>query len=386
MGTAFEVYGRKPAVLIPYFLAAMFSFGTATAKDIQTVIITQFFAGLFGSAPVTNTGGVLSDIWAPTQRGTAIVGYAFAVVGGPVLGPIVGGAIVQSYLRWRWTEYLTGIMMMSILLVDILVLDESYPPVLLVYKARRLRITTANWALHAEFEEWDVSFKEMANKFGVRPFQMLVTPICFCVALHTSFVYGIIYGNLAAFPIEFQEERGWNLLVGALPFLALLLGIVLGGVANVLSQRFYNRQSLHNGNKAVPEARLPPMMIGGVGFSGGLFLFGWTSNKSISWIAPCIGVSLIGFGFFTIFQSALNYLIDTFQRYSASAVAAIVFVRSLLAAAFPLFISPMYRKLSIPWALSVLGFFSILLVPIPFLFYIYGPRLRARGKYSSNMD
>jgi MFS family permease len=79
-------YGRKPAVLIPYFIAGCFSFGTATAKDIQTILITRFFAGLFGSAPVTNTGGVLGDIWAPQQRGAAIVGYAFAVVGGPTLG------------------------------------------------------------------------------------------------------------------------------------------------------------------------------------------------------------------------------------------------------------------------------------------------------------
>ena len=100
-----EIFGRKPAVLIPYFLAAVFSFGTAAAKDIQTIVITRFFAGFFGSAPVTNTGGVLGDVWSPTERGTAIVFYAFAVVGGPVLGPIVGGAIVQSYLRWRWTEY-----------------------------------------------------------------------------------------------------------------------------------------------------------------------------------------------------------------------------------------------------------------------------------------
>jgi hypothetical protein len=102
-----EVYGRKPAVLIPYFLAAVLSFATATAKDIQTVLITRFFAGLFGSAPVTNTGGVLGDIWSAEMRGVAIVGYALAVVGGPVLGPIVGGAIVQSYLRWRWTEYVS---------------------------------------------------------------------------------------------------------------------------------------------------------------------------------------------------------------------------------------------------------------------------------------
>lgn len=100
-----EVYGRKPAVLGPYFIAAVLSFGSAVAKDLQTLMLTRFFTGFFGSAPVTNTGGVLSDIWSTEQRGAAIVGYAMAVVGGPVLGPIVGGAIVQSYLRWRWTQY-----------------------------------------------------------------------------------------------------------------------------------------------------------------------------------------------------------------------------------------------------------------------------------------
>ncbi|KAJ9636863.1 hypothetical protein H2201_006483 [Coniosporium apollinis] len=52
-----EVYGRRPAVLMPCFVSAIFAFGAATAKDVQTVLITRFFAGLFGSAPITNTGG-----------------------------------------------------------------------------------------------------------------------------------------------------------------------------------------------------------------------------------------------------------------------------------------------------------------------------------------
>lgn len=102
-----ELYGRKAAVMTPYFIAGVFAFGTATAKDIQTVLITRFFTGFFGSAPITNTGGVLGDIWSPQQRGAAIVGYAMAVVGGPTLGPIIGGAICQSYLGWRWTQYVS---------------------------------------------------------------------------------------------------------------------------------------------------------------------------------------------------------------------------------------------------------------------------------------
>lgn len=154
-------------MLALYFVAAIFSLGTATAKDLQTVMITRFFAGFFGSAPVTNTGGVLGDIWTAEQRGAAIVGYAMVVVGGLVIGPIAGGAIMQSYLHWRWTEYITGILIMFFLLLDILFLNESYLPVLLVYKAQRLHFKSSNWALHAHHKEWDVTFKEIANKYLV---------------------------------------------------------------------------------------------------------------------------------------------------------------------------------------------------------------------------
>ena len=108
--------------------------------------------------------------------------------------------MVSSYLRWRWTEYITGIMMMFFLLLDVLILDESYPPILLVNKARRLRHETGNWALHARHEEWDVSLKELAHKFMLTPFRLLATPICFLVALYASFVYGILY--LYVFPLQ----------------------------------------------------------------------------------------------------------------------------------------------------------------------------------------
>jgi hypothetical protein len=56
-----EAYGRRVAVFPPYFIAGCFCFGTAAAKDIQTVLITRFFTGFFGSAPITNTGGEFPD-------------------------------------------------------------------------------------------------------------------------------------------------------------------------------------------------------------------------------------------------------------------------------------------------------------------------------------
>jgi hypothetical protein len=228
-----------------------------------------------------------------------------AVVGGPTIGPIVGGAIIATGTSWRWTEFATAIYMTITFIVDIIVLDESYPPALLKHKASKLRIATGNWALHSKHEEWDPSFGELVNKFGLRPLQMLATPVCFFVALYASFVYGILYANLASFPIEFQETRGWNPLVGSLPFLGLFVGILFGSAANVFNQGLYNKRFHANGDKPVPEARLFPMMGGSVLFCAGMYLFGWTSSTKYHWIAPVMGTVLIGAGFITIFQGAV---------------------------------------------------------------------------------
>jgi DHA1 family multidrug resistance protein-like MFS transporter len=83
-----EVYGRRLAVMVPMFIGMCFSFGSATAKDFQTLMLTRFFGAFFLSAPVTNTGGVLGDLYSPAQRGIAMAGYAMAVVAGPALGKL----------------------------------------------------------------------------------------------------------------------------------------------------------------------------------------------------------------------------------------------------------------------------------------------------------
>jgi DHA1 family multidrug resistance protein-like MFS transporter len=378
-----EVYGRRIAVLTPMFVAVCFSFGSATAKDFQTLMLTRFFCAFFASAPVTNTGGVLGDLYSPAWRALAMAGYAMAVVGGPCLGPVVSAAFVANpSLGWRWTEYFTGILQASILVVDIIFVDESYPPKLLVYKARRLRHETGNWALHTKFEEWDVSIAELSKKFLVRPIQLLCTPICFLVALYASFCYGVLYLQLGGIPIIFGSLRGWPEVSATLPFLAILLGAIIGCSINAYNQILYNKVYHAAGDRAVPEARLPPMMLGSVLFSAGQFLLGWTAAPHFHWIIPCIGLVMLGTGFFTIFQAALNYLVDTFAGYAASAVAANTFLRSCFAGAFPLVVGPMYRNIGTGPASSITGGFAALLIPVPFVFYRYGKRIRAGSKWS----
>jgi hypothetical protein len=95
-----------------------------------------------------------------------------------------------------------------------------------------------------------------------------------------------------------------------------------------------------------------------------------------------IGGACVGLGFFVIFQSAVNYLVDTYLMLAASALAANMFMRSILAAAFPLFARALFNTLGLNWGMSLLGFIAVAMIPIPFLFYIFGKRIRAIGKRS----
>jgi MFS family permease len=58
------------------FCLGLFSIGTATGKNAQTIFLTRFFAGVFGSAPVSNVSAALGDLYAPKARGTAVTFYA----------------------------------------------------------------------------------------------------------------------------------------------------------------------------------------------------------------------------------------------------------------------------------------------------------------------
>lgn len=80
-----ELWGRRMSLLPPMLAVGLFSIGTATSKNIQSLLITRYFGGLFASSPVSNVGAIMGDIWKPKVRGTAVVFYALCVVGGPTL-------------------------------------------------------------------------------------------------------------------------------------------------------------------------------------------------------------------------------------------------------------------------------------------------------------
>lgn len=119
--------------------------------------------------------------------------------------------------------------------------------------------------------------------------RMLFTePMVTLLALYASFTYSLIYLTLEVFPIVFREDRHWSLVISTLPFLSILVGVICAVVLNFANQPLYQRAVTANGGRAVPEARLPPIVIGGVLLSVGLFWFGWTAAPKYPWPSPVV--------------------------------------------------------------------------------------------------
>ena len=94
----------------------------------------------------------------------------------------------------------------------------------------------------------------------------------------------------------------------------------------------------------------------------------------------------MGMGIDLTFMALMNYLTDAYGVYSASAMASSVFSRNIVAAILlPLGSFQMYERLSIPWACSLLGFLCLAMVPIPFAFIKWGPKLRERSPFCQQL-
>lgn len=87
-----------------------------------------------------------------------------------------------------------------------------------------------------------------------------------------------------------------------------------------------------------------------------------------------------------ILPSLLIVLIDAYTIHAASAVAANTFMRSILAAALPLVAQPLFNNLGIGIACTILGCIAAALGTVPFLFYVFGARLRAMSKMAADGD
>lgn len=414
-GPMSEYFGRKSVLLSTFTMYLIFTMACALAPNFPALLIFRFLCGLGGSAPNAVLGGLYSDIYDnPHQRGVVMGWFMFATTFPPLLGPIISGFI--STVSWRWTFW-AGLIIAGAGYPLLVTMPETYMPVLIQRYERSL--IPAEERL-SPWDEFRVQTRDFSQKMGSvlsRPFVMITRePIVFCCSLYLALIYSVLYLYFQAYPIVFQsmstpyqlnpplippELYGLSAGVTGLGFLpstssypysptlikltnAVLPGSVLAFTVFFLYSKHHTKSSLAGQSWTLVEEyrRLPLACIGAPTIPIALFWLGWSARLSIHPVMPMMSGVFFGFGYLLIFMALLNYLTDAYKQFSASAAAAASTLRSIFAVCLPLATTPMYTRLGIDWASSLLGFFAIAVAVIPFVFIRYGEWIRGRSRFA----
>lgn len=379
-----EEFGRNPVYLVTLFIAVVFIVPCGAAKNIGTLLAFRFLDGLAFSAPMCLIGGSLSDMWRNKERGVAMSLFSAAPFLGPVMGPIVG-SLLSVKCSWRWVYWFMVIFSGCLYAVMAVFLPETHHQTLLKKRAKKLRKLTGDPSYRAICEIKVRSMKEVAQETLFRPLVLLTELIVFLITMYMSVIYGLLYMFFFAYPMVYTEGKHYGAIKTSIMFIPVGAGVIGSTVAAPFLNKDYVKRAqryLDRGEVPPAELRLIPMMIGCWFVPAGLFAYAWSSYPRLSWAGPCFSGFACGFGFNMLYNPANNYIVDSYQHYAASGLAAKTFVRSMWGGAVPLFTIQMYRRLNYEWASTLMAFISLACCAIPYLFYFYGARIRQKSKYA----
>lgn len=326
------------------------------------------------------TSAILTDVYRAEHRGKSLALATLLPYLGPAIGPIIGGVASQR-LDWSWLFWILSIVDAIITVIVIVVLTETYTPVLLRRKAlseqNSLRSTSAGGEEKIPSELW-TRFRGNIQ----RPVLLLLQrPMIQVASLIIALNFGIYCLMLSTYATLWIDRYHETPIVSSLNYISLAIGSTLASQCGGYMMDFiYRRLKKINKGHTNPEFRVPSLIPGAVLIPSGLFWYGWAAETNASWVLVDFGAVVFTFGSFLFSQGMLAYILDE-MKHAASANAASRMLSNILGFAFPIFAPQMYGCLGYGWGNSVLAFVFIGLgTPIPVILWIWGSRLRALGR------
>lgn len=400
-----ELNGRKPVFIATGILFVIGQLCCAVTRSYAGMLAARFLTGVGGSTFSTMVGGVVSDIYATENRNTPMALFSGSALLGTGLGPLCSGFIAQ-HLSWRWVFYVQVIVDGFFILLVAVFFKETRGSVLLSRKAHKLNdwyaareeagLTGFDVVVEGSDEKqsqrirWKVKADEekesLVKMIGIsvyRPFHLLTTePVVFWFSLWVAFSWAVLYLTFSSIPLVFSTNHHFNIQQNGAVFAAMCVGALLASILCIYQEKIARHYGMMSSS---PEGRLYFCCFESALLPIGLFWFGWTQFSQVHWIVPTMAIGCATMGIFSIYLCVFNYLADTYHRYASSALAAQSFCRNMLGGIFPLVGDAMFNSMTYQGASSFLGGVGTLLTIVPWVLVLYGPKIRARSKFASEI-
>ncbi|KAJ5085428.1 hypothetical protein N7532_010199 [Penicillium argentinense] len=391
--TSFELQSVPTAMyLIGLGIGGMVTAPVSELFGRNPRIVCRGLAGLFASAPLVCAAAALVDLWSLIERVYAFPYFAIISFLGPTIGPTLGGFINMSpRISWRWVDWITIIMCGVLVTIVFLFLPETYSTVRLSWKAKQLRRLTGDDRYRAPMEFHRYYLSRCLAIALTRPVILCISePIILIFSGYMAITFIILYTFSAGYVSIFQNFYGLDQGQTGLAFLGITIGIISAGLvvpfSMMLTRRDIYRARARSRTRPEPEFTLYMAMFGAPMIPVGLFWMGWTTYAALPVWVPMASSLVFGFGILCVFVSAYQYVAATFEYHPGSALASIQMFRLSAAGVMAVVADIMYKKLGVHWSLTVLGGIATFFLPVPYLLYTWGHRVRKWSRYIPNTE
>ncbi|KOS22078.1 Polyamine transporter 4 [Escovopsis weberi] len=374
-----EIYGRRWIYWSNFPMLVIFDSIAVASNNFKVLVIFRFLAGLGGSGVLAVGAGTLSDMWTPRETGRVGIAYILAPFLGPSIGPLIGAYTLHEYHNeWKWAVWVV-LCILAPVGVSLLFMEETSKDRILYLRAKKRGLNVRE----------NVASETLKNigKGLLRPLHMCtVELLSVCLGLYTAFSFAMVFSFFGSYAYVYSTVYHFNLRQIGLCYIPVIIGFLFAvatfGVFDVIK---YQKEVARTNNRVAPEHRLYAALVGCWLVPIGLFWYAWAPHKNVHWIVPVLAGFPFGWGTLANFLSCMAYIVDTYgAANSASAVAANGTLRFVLGAAFPLFIFQVYQNLGIHWAGSLFAFISVAFIPVPWVFFLKGKKLRDKSHYPTS--
>jgi MFS transporter, DHA2 family, multidrug resistance protein len=119
-------FGRKRMLMLSVTGFTIASFACGLAPTLPFLVVCRVIQGACGGSLQPISQAVLLESFPPQDRGKAMGFWGLGIVVAPLLGPVLGGWLTDSY-SWRWVFYINvPIGIASIIMTRLFVFDPHY--------------------------------------------------------------------------------------------------------------------------------------------------------------------------------------------------------------------------------------------------------------------
>ncbi|KAK3370297.1 major facilitator superfamily domain-containing protein [Podospora didyma] len=369
-----ETLGRRTIYLLSFSLFVVFSVLSAVSVNISMLVVMRVLGG-GASASVQAVGaGTIADIWRPEERGRAMGIFYLGPLTGPLFAPIIGGALSQAF-GWRSTMWFLAIYGGVMLLFLFFGLPETLPkPKPTTAPAPKSPSTEGASGNRLQRVSTAQSVKKAGltlKRFFIDPVKVLVN-LRYPAVLITVYSASICFGSLFILNISIQSTFAKQpyefstAILGLLyipPSLGYVAASIFGGrwIDYIMAREAKKAGRYDSNGKLIflPEDRMSEnMWLAATLYPGALIWYGWSAERGLPWIIPCIANLFFGVGSMLVFGAVTTMLTEFMPRQSSSGVAVNNFVRNIFSCVGGIVAQPLIDVIGNGWLTTMIGLFA----------------------------